>query len=264
MIDTMTTVGQRVFLSTTEYEVLWSRLRLGRMPYPLNVPSTGILAEDRARVVRDAWASLAGRHLVDGDDVHDGLLDMLRLLARFALSIDVVGHAGGLIRGLVVTGPQDDGTDAALRAELTGSGLTLTSIRPTALAHEAAGLLPAVEPGPGQAFTFPRHVLQTALDDSDDVFFDGDEADALVRAGLPEWDARLLVKLADRVVNRGQIGINTRNWLRGTVLRDPTLITWLDTDEGRYLVIRENDWISVAPAGHDRIVARVNRALESR
>ena len=50
-MDTMTSVGQNVFLSTTEYEVLWSRLRLGRMPYPLTVPMCSPVSDGAAAVI---------------------------------------------------------------------------------------------------------------------------------------------------------------------------------------------------------------------
>jgi hypothetical protein len=43
--------------------------------------------------------------------------------------------------------------------------------------------------------------------------------------------------------------------------REPTLVTWFDTPSGRYLVVREQDWVSVTPTGSDRIATRIDQLL---
>ena len=47
------------------------------------------------------------------------------------------------------------------------------------------------------------------------------------------------------------------------MVREPTLVTWFDTLDGRYLVVREQDWVSVTPTGADRIAARIDQLLAS-
>jgi hypothetical protein len=59
----------------------------------------------------------------------------------------------------------------------------------------------------------------------------------------------------------GQFGINTRRRSRGGMNREPTLVTWFDTSSGRYLVVREQDWVSVTPTGTDRIATRIDQLL---
>jgi hypothetical protein len=252
----------RIVLSTVEYEVVWSQLELGRMPYPLTVPSVGFLAEERRTIVARAWESLAERGLADGTRVDDDLADLLRLLARPSVSVDALGDIGEPLRALAVR----DG-DAAAAAMLTDAGLTVTAIHPAALARNVTGLLPYAEPGPGHAFTFPHRVLSAALaeddDDGGDVFFDGDEHSGLVRAGMTTGDARLLAELADARRYGGQFGINSRHRSRGGMVRQPTLVTWFDTQAGRYLVVREQDWVSVTPTGTDRIAKRLDQLLAS-
>jgi len=254
----MMSVAQRVILlSTVEYEVLWSHLELGRMPYPLAVPSTGFWPEDRAEVVNAAWDGLADRGLADASGPDEEVVHLLRLIARPRFTVDAVGHVGEPLRALAAL----DG-DAAGVAVLTGAGLSLASLRPNALASTVVGLLPYAEPGPGQAFTFPHATLRSAIEhEEDDPLFDGDEHDALVRAGLGNQDARLLAELADNRVYGGQFGVTVWNWLRGSRSRVPTLVTWLDTDAGRYLVVREKDWVSVSPASAELIAARLDRVL---
>lgn len=255
-------MAQRIFLSTAEYEVLWSHLDLGQMPYPIAVPTNGVTAVERAEVVERAWRSLGERRLADGREPDHDLALMLRALASPEISVDVVADVGGLSRALVVRGH-----DVAVLAMLDHEGLTLVRIRPTALAIAAADLLPDSPPGPGNAFTFPQEALRAAVAEEDDDLADdpfyggGSEQDALVRAGMTIADARTLTELADRRIHSGQFGVRARDWLRGSGVSESRLVNWFDTDAGRYLVVRENDWISVTPAGVDRIAGRLDQVL---
>jgi EspG family len=251
-------IAQQIFLSTVEYDVLWSHLELGAMPYPLAVPSEGVRAEERARITEEAWAGLTERGLADHSGVHDDLAHLLRLLARPTLSLDAVGDIGEPLRALAVRD-----RDEAAAAMVTDAGLTVTGIHPTALAGTLTELLPPAIPGPGYAFNFPYRALQAALTDEvdEDVFFGGGEHDSLVRAGMANGDARLLAELVDGRIRGGQFGIMSWNRSRGDSVRGSTLVTWFDTDAGRYLVVREQDWVSVSPADADRIAARLDHAL---
>lgn len=253
------TATRGIFLSTVEYEVLWSHLGLGPMPYPLAVLSHGFLPDERAAFVEQAWAGLADKGLANGTNADEDLVDQLRLLAQPEVSVDALADVGATLRALAVRD-----RDAAALAILTDGGLTLRTIRPTAVASSIAGLLPDEAPGPGHAFTFPQGVLKAVLaddDDDDDVFFGGDDHDMLVRAGMSVGDARMLAELAQSRRFGGQFGINTRRRSRGGMNREPTLVTWFDTPSGRYLVVREQDWVSVTPTGTDRIAARIEQLL---
>ncbi|HEY4457930.1 MAG TPA: ESX secretion-associated protein EspG [Pseudonocardiaceae bacterium] len=256
----MTSTATRdIFLTNAEFDVVWSHLGLGPMPYPLAVLSVGFLPEERAAVVDKAWADLATDGLARGTEVAEDLAERLRLLAQPAISVDALGDIGSTLRALAVR----DGNVAAL-AILTGEGLTLRSIRPTSLAGSITSLLPDAGPGPGHAFTFPQGVLRAILadgDDDDDPFFGGDDHDVLVRAGMSVGDARLLGELVASRRYGGQFGINTRRRSRGGMDRLPTLVTWFDTPSGRYLVVREQDWVSVTPTGSDRIATRIDQLL---
>lgn len=247
-----------IVLSTVEVDVLCSHLEIGRLPYPLGVPSTGFRWDERAAVVEQAWDGLAARGLARGSTLDGDVADLLRLLGRPALGVDAVGDVGTPLRALAVReGPR------AAAAMLTGAGLTMVGIRPTALVATLVDLLPYAEPGPGYGFNFPHHVL--AAIDSDDpdeeMPFGGGEHEVLVRGGMSHGDARLLADLVGGRVRGGQFGITRWNRTRGGSVREPTLVTWFDTHAGRYLVVREQDWVSVAPAGTDRLAARVDQVL---
>src|SRR2546430_589291 len=94
-------------------------------------------------------------------------------------------------------------------------------------------------------------------DEDDDPFADDDmdERTALKRAGVSNEDASALLDLADNRVAGGQFGISHHG------RREPTLVTWFDTHQGRYLMVSEDSWLSFAPADNDRIERRVATVL---
>jgi hypothetical protein len=41
------------------------------------------------------------------------------------------------------------------------------------------------------------------------------------------------------------------------------MITWFDTSTGRYLMVHDGAWLSIAPAGADRIARRIDELLRA-
>lgn len=265
-----TTVIESDFvLSTVEYEVVWSALELGGMPYPLQVPSRGVSAEERREVVNSARDGLRRKGLLRGDRFDDGLAAALRVLAGPTVSVDVAGYTGEPLLGLAAS----DGRNAVL-AWLGNDRFAVRRIRPTALTS-IVELIPSWPQGKGQSLSVRRDALQRALDSDEvdddagddpfgpDPFDDDGERSALLRAGLSPRDADMLLHVADKNrVAGGQFGVNTAG--RAGLRRDPTLVTWFDTDDGRYLVIHRNGWLSLAPADGQRIAARIGELLDVR
>ena len=62
-------------------------------------------------------------------------------------------------------------------------------------------------------------------------------------------------ELASARVAGGQFGVTHAR------LRSGVVINWFDTHQGRYLMVRADGWLSLAPAGNDRIATRINAAL---
>ena len=244
-------------LTAAEFDLVLADLGLGRPPFPLEVPSRGATAAERAELTAAAYRSLAERGLATGGRLHERPAELLRLLAAPAVSIDVVGHAGGPFRALAAA----DSRQAVL-ARIDADELQLTEIRPTALARAAVDVLPPGEPGPARTpQPFRRELLERVLSEDDEVAdpFGGDLDDetALERAGMPAADAAALVELAEDRRGGGQFGVS-----RGPV-RASTLVTWFDTGGGRYLMTTENAWISIAPADDARIAQRLADVLSA-
>jgi hypothetical protein len=237
-------------LSHREFDIVWSEHGFGQVPYPLQVASVGQTMAERDRIRADVHRALADRDLDRG-----GLVDVLTVLANHTVAIDSVGFAGGPLRALVVS---DERT--AVLAEVTGDQVLLAEIRPTSLTRSIVGLLAHNEPGPGRAVSVPAATVAAAAadddEDNDDPFADDrDDLTALTRAGVSEKDAGVLVEMADSRVAGGQFGVSVRGD------RIPPLVTWFDTNKGRYLLINDDSWLSFAPADNDRIQQRLETVL---
>jgi EspG family len=257
------TIKTDFVLSTREFDFVWAQLELGRMPYPVDVPSIGATMEERGRLRAETFDGLRDKGLLRGDRLDPDLSDLLKVLAAPSVSVDTVGYDEGPIRGLAAS----DGSQAALVA-LHGDALSFAAIRPTSLAASIVEVLPPGEAGSGPAISVPHQAMQKAVNgDDDDPFGDGDERDILISNGVSEDHATKLIELADRRVRGGQFGITTVSKATriraGARTRSKTMITWFDTSDGRYLMVHDGTWLSLAPADAGRIAHRINELLRT-
>ncbi|MFD0206038.1 MULTISPECIES: ESX secretion-associated protein EspG [Saccharothrix] len=244
-------------LSAREFDIVWDGLGLGPKPYPLDVPSVGRTVTERAEAAEQVHRDLAERGLATGRDLDERLVGQLRLLARHDLSVDAVGHLDGPLRAVAVGGGQH-----GVLAAFGEDQLWLVGIRPTALAASIVAVLPTNQAGPGRAMSVPYRAMAAAVkpttDDDPYTFASADddhERITMVRAGLSARDAAELAELADHRRAGGQFGISRRQ------RRSPVVVTWFDTPRGRYLGVRDGDWVSFTPADNDRLTARIDRTL---
>ena len=243
-------------LSPREFDVLWHELRLGRMPYPLDVPSEGDTEQDR-RVLREKKLDeLRARGLADDQR----LADHLRLLDEHDVSVDAVAGLDRTVRALAVSNGE-----RAVLAIIDDDRVGLLAIRETGIAREIVRVLPDGEPGPGTAVNVRVETLQDAIalqeaeqqDDSGDPWGDGeiDDRQALQQAGLSAQDARQFDELAANRVAGGQFGVTLGKQRSGVV------INWFDTHQGRYLMVNSDGWLSLSPTDNDRIATRIDAVL---
>ncbi|MEJ2858972.1 MULTISPECIES: ESX secretion-associated protein EspG [unclassified Saccharothrix] len=245
-------------LTPVQLDVLWHDLGLGRLPYPLDVPSGGATEAERAE--------LKAKVLAEYGEPSPRLTDLLRLLAEHHLSVDAVAQIDRPVRAVAAS----DGTRAVL-AVIDSGQVGLVEIRPTALARSIVEVLPDGTAGPGTALSLRLETLNAAValqqedgDDEDDDPWGGQELDdrtALQKAGLSRDDAAMVGELAANRVAGGQFGVSTGGGHRPT--RSGTLITWFDTNQGRYLMVHEDGWLSLAPTDNDRIATRIQKVLSS-
>jgi len=246
----------RFQLTAGQLDVLWHHLGLGRLPYPLDVPSVGATMADRERLRDEVLARLADPRLGE----------LLRLLAGHEVAVDAIAHVGRPVRALATSDRR-----RAVLAVLDGGVVGLTEIRPTALAKSVVDLLPDNVSGPGAPRTLRVETLHRAVAMYEDRADHGadpwgndelDERGALVKAGLPSAEAKAVVELAAGRVAGGQFGLSwSSGGFAGT--RAPILITWFDTHQGRYLMVRDGHWLSIASTDRERITARIAAVLST-
>ncbi|WP_246470800.1 ESX secretion-associated protein EspG [Saccharopolyspora phatthalungensis] len=241
-------------LSAAEFDLIYGALGLGRVPFPLEVPSLGATMEQRSELAAEAFRAVADRGLAEGDRLDSRLAELLRLLGDHLTSVDVVGHIEQPVRALAAVDKR-----AGVLAQLVADELWFTEIRPTALATSVVGVLPPNEPGPLRAISLPYELLANALDEDDEDPFGGDLDDemALTRAGLSAQDAATLTELANTRQAGGQFGVSHRS------TRASTLVNWFDTHQGRYLMVSADSWLSIAPADNQRIERRLDDVVSA-
>jgi hypothetical protein len=245
-------------LSPREFDVLWHELRLGRMPYPLDVPSEGETEQDRRVLHTKTLEELRQRGLADDHRLED----YLRLLDDHVVSVDAVAGLDRTVRALAVS----NGSKAVL-AIIDDDQVGLLAIRETGIAREIVRVLPDGEPGPGtavnvrvetlkQAVTIQEAEEQAGSDDpwggSEDEM---DDRHALQQAGLSAQDAKQFGELAANRVAGGQFGVTHGRERSGVV------INWFDTRQGRYLMVNSDGWLSLSPTDNDRIATRIDAVL---
>ncbi|KOX23180.1 hypothetical protein ADK67_21270 [Saccharothrix sp. NRRL B-16348] len=227
-------------LTLAAFDVLWEDLDAGPIPYPLDVPSPGTTFDERRRIRQAVHADLDRRALTRRGRPEAELEDALRLLHRPPTRITVLGmpdiHTDGLLRAVVVARG-----GYAVRAVQEDGFVLLDVVRGPAEA--AVEVLPPLRPGPGKPVTVAAKDLAPPPEEPQGF------TRAVRQAGNPDVKA-VREMLAGPITGTGHFAVDGAE--------HP--ITWFDTERGRY-ASTGSDWITVAPADHGGLAARLSRAL---
>lgn len=189
-------------LSLAEFDVAWEMIGLGETPVALELPSPGTIDEERARVVRDATATLQDR----------GLLRHARPTPDLEQEMTLLAHAD-VVRDLVTTAPArlmavaaSTGSRAVL-AVRHGEQVALLLLPADRATTELVDLLGPLVHGPGRPVRVPEIVLGDALRAcrNDRERF----VSELMRRGLGGDDAYALLRMSE-VTGVGQLGASRR------------------------------------------------------
>jgi hypothetical protein len=225
--------------STFEFNVVWSALGLGRLPFPLTAPASSPVARERKAV----FEQLADRGLAIGSELRTEWVALLHVLARPERSVDAVGR---IVRPLAATAATR-GNVAVLALQDRGS-VAVGPIRAGSLVESVVALLPAEAAGPGHPVSVPVATVRRLLTELTSL------------ADLPEADAGLLLRLAEGRVRGGQFGVNVADG-GGRLRRGIPVVSWFDTAEGRYLMTNDGTMLVIAPADSARIAVRLHEVL---
>ena len=232
------------FLSPVALDFLWESLGAGELPYPLDVRSHGATMDERSALRQRVYQELRDQQLLDGRGrIEPHLEDWLTLLARADHSIDSVFQPtrGEALSALAV----GDGA-LALLATQRDDGLWLRPIDPDSLASAVVDQLPPAGRGPEQSITVPADALSAM--------------EAGRPAGRSPADQKVLAAIsAEPKLRAGQLAVNARHNLGGRS-RSP-VVSWFDTEAGRYMTYTTNDWVTIAPADKATLRHRLNELL---
>lgn len=241
----------RIDLSLAALDILWDDLRLGQLPFPLEVRSHGKTVGLRARIRAAVYEDLASRGLATGTRPDDGLVEKLRLLAEPQVAVDLVALLDlsdtEPLRALAVARGRHGlvATQRKLRVSLRG-------MREELVLSALVDLLPRTPAGQDKSITRPAATFQQSRN--------------LVHAGgvlrtVAGPDSR---RSARPVLRAGQLGV-TRVEESGRRQREPG-IGWFDTEDGRYATTITAgpdgaDWVTVWPADNARLAHRLAEAV---
>jgi hypothetical protein len=261
MFDTgLDTIGlsEPVTLTAIEFDVLWEHLGLDDMPLVLKVPSPGRTHTERAQLVDRAWQSIDEKGLGRSVDLDADLADLLRLLARPQREVDGRFWIGRSVR-LLAAADEERGALAVLEHDT----LTLRRADGLGLSRHALSPLPSAAAGAGHSVTLPSKDFEAAAKESrNPKEFEA----ALLRRGLRDIDADALRKMIGDIVHQGQFGAAARDkW--GRRIRAPRVISFFDTEDGRYLQVRRETpggeaWTTISPTDHRRMLHHLTELHE--
>jgi hypothetical protein len=201
-------------------------------------------------MTEEASAALAARDLGTVTKPAADLAAILRTLATGDVTVDlrVLGQGAPLV-GYATA----DGRGAAVAARVDGE-IRLGAVRADMLAASLLGSLTALPPGTGKPANVSAADYAAACAEGvrDGVI---GFVRVLHEAGMRQADARFF---ADALATRrggGQLGA-----ARGG-RRTPSVISWLDTDDGRYALRRNGAWITMTPADVPRLTSMADEMV---
>lgn len=246
-------------LSPREFQVVWSLLGLGPVPFPLAGSGRERLAVAPAHGV---FAGLAERGLATAGRLHDEWADCLTVLSRPDRSVDAVGMVGHKLAAVAAST-----RGVAALAVVDRGSVVLAPIREGSLVESVVALLPHVPAGPGHELAVPVAAVRRFLadDGQDESGRHGDQwADrrALTAAGVGMREATMLLSLAEDRRRGGQFGVNVADTMTGGLYRCIPVVSWFDTTEGRYLMTNDGSTLAIAPADSAQIAVRLHEVLD--
>lgn len=274
------------FFSPVAFDFLWEAMRIGELPYPLQVRSHGATEDERSALRQRVNLELKARGIRDGDGrLEPHVEDWLTLLARASVSIDAL-HIPDFKAPPVGILAASDGKNAVVAVQDT-DGIWVRPIYPEGLASTVVDLLPASARGTEASITLPldealgtapaRTMAASGPQDPAEPRAAGAGQDRGGRRGRGQTRARgglserptdprqAYAQLSGQPRLRGgQLAANSRNSLGGRQ-RSPVL-GWFDTAGGRYLSLSRagsdgREWVTVSPADPKTLRSRLGEML---
>ncbi|SMD16166.1 ESX secretion-associated protein EspG [Kibdelosporangium aridum] len=241
-----------------------------RPPFPLEIPETGLSEQERAVVFHVAREQLTERGLAD-EQGPLGLADEFVHLLRFGGGVlDLVVAEEKTTVGAVVLAYRDDALIVVQRAADPFGTVVLRRVTLDQAVDELYDIIPRLDAAPATPFTLPRKALQSAFDaliadlpTEDDVrprkLPPRVVEEILAQHGVDDRVSRRMVQYLQPVLGNGQAGVARRSGPDDDWHRTGDEIRWLDTENGRYQLGGDGDWMSVNPFAPAEIRAALRK-----
>ncbi|GAA1213817.1 ESX secretion-associated protein EspG [Prauserella alba] len=254
-------MAQSFSLSLVAVDILLEQYKLGRSPFPFEIPHMGTTHTQRTQVREAVFRDLEARDLARGGRLEADVETTFEACMRAPLIVALAGQLTGDEE--IYARAVSDGQYAVLVRQ-DGTMLTFTEVRPTNFVAELVDLLPLTKPAPGQSITVP--VAATRKPQQADGGYDPFGGVKAPRSSQTTSQERAVARLFEKKTER--IGFVTA-FVPGDDGRSAKLdpVMWFDNEDGRYLGTQRaaedgQKWATYAPADNARIVSQLYTQLE--
>ncbi|WP_007025087.1 ESX secretion-associated protein EspG [Saccharomonospora iraqiensis] len=243
---------QSFSLSSAAVDVLFEHTRLGRAPFPFEVPHVGETHHARAQIRDAVFRDLHGRGLMRQNRLAQDVEAALFTLVRGSAAVTAAANLGddGLLFARSAAHRQ-----TAVLARQDGDALIVELIRPEALVPAIVHLLPPTPPAPGQSVTVAKPQQRPQRRTEEDSY------DPFAGASAPRSRSAPQMRAVERMFEKPQLrmGQFTAFVSGGNGAATPLEpVAWFDSEDGRvFCTGRTADdgrkWLTYAPADANRI-----------
>jgi hypothetical protein len=244
-------------LSVAAVDILSEALGVDCRRYPFRLPGIGDFVPDRVRIARAVFADLERRGLVHGERLDPDVAEALRLVAQCDVAIAVMGtrddESGLYARACA-------GPERAVLVIQEDQHMRFEFVRPESLARTVVSLLPRLRPAHGQSVTISAAAPKPVATEEHRGF------SRPLRPARTTSESQLLA--AREMLRKPRIGagyfVVSGTGPNGQEVRAPGL-SWLDTEEGRYMAQAHPDegGGTFAPADTIRLVQQLEDLITS-
>lgn len=254
-------MGHQFSLSLAAVDMLLEHQKLGRAPFPFQVPHIGTTYDQRAQVRGAVFRDLESRGLMQ-----QGRLDADVEIAfeTFVKAPIAVTAAAQLEDEKRLFARSASNGQFAVVAKLEGNLLKFDETRPTNFVSAIVDLLPLTPPAPGQSLTVAKPAPKPKQRGGDGGY------DPFANVAAPRATATSQERAIQRVFEKpklriGQFTAFARSGEGATPHFSP--IAWFDTEDGRTFVTQRasddgQQWVTYAPADNARIAQHLYGQLE--
>ncbi|WP_116049004.1 ESX secretion-associated protein EspG [Amycolatopsis palatopharyngis] len=251
-------------LSLTAVDMLLEHSKLGRAPFPFQVPHIGTTHTQRAQVREAVFRDLDARGIMRGGQVD---ADVELALRTFVSSPVAIAAVAKMDKGKKLFARAGTDGQYGVVARQDENLLVFEEARPTGLVPAIVDLLPLTPAAAGQSVTVARPAprKQRSRHASDDGGYD-----PFAGVAAPRSQSSSQLRSVERIFEKPKLRIGQITaFVQARDGKEAGLgpMAWFDTEDGRYFTTMNDatdgqEWITYAPADNARIAQHLYSQLE--